>query len=124
MKTKATGWTPGPWKLGRVRFEPDSFYGDGCMGEHVMLSAQDGTPILASQDAENYASSIKMMREVDARLIAAAPEMAELLERNQGIIMNALTSGHGLTPAIMADMREAFAAIRALLAKIKGEQNV
>jgi len=60
---------------------------------------------------------------LDARLIAAAPEMAELLERNQGIIMNALTSGHGLTPAIMADMREAFAAIRALLAKIKGETN-
>lgn len=108
-----TQWTPGPWShggyIGHSGFSVNAM-NFGCVAERW-------------EDAEYCDDKRRAVMAANARLIAAAPEMAALLERNQNVIMDALTSGHDITPAIADDMRAVLAEARALLATIKGAEN-
>lgn len=101
MKTKATIWTPGPWEV----------HSHGSNSSYIAdITGRDGKRsrfIRTVAVVLRYAGQSE--GEANARLIAAAPEMAELLER---IASNSVPMDEMIDDA------------RALLAKIKGETNV
>lgn len=108
METKATGWTPGPWKLGKCRDGAAGIWSESGHFADVFYNPEDddGGELNVEDDHRAMAA---------IRLICAAPDMAELLER-LGVFVAAVESRAGRT------MAEGVA-IRALLAKIRGESN-
>lgn len=94
-----TQWTPGPWKVHGDETQP-VFY---VHGSNAVCD-------IRKPDGRFYRSPRET--EANARLIAAAPEMAELLERI------ALTPMQNAAHAL-----DYIADARALLAKIKGTTN-
>ncbi len=107
MKTNEASWTPGPWEV----------RSHGSNSEYIAdITGRDSKRSIFIRTVAvvlRYAGQSE--GESNARLMAAAPEMAELLER-LGIFVAAVESRAGRT------MDEGVA-IRALLAKIKGETN-
>lgn len=102
MKTKATGWTPGPWKLGKCRDGAAGIWSESGHFADVFYNPEDddGSELDVEDDHRAMAA---------IRLICAAPEMAELLAE--------MAEGDRVP-------REYAEEIRALLAKIKGDANV
>jgi hypothetical protein len=96
-------WTPGPW----VFYAPNSWKdGLGYVRSHV----QDGREIAHTGDTKTPAAE----NIANARLIAAAPEMAEALLfcaavlgglRNEGNAGDALCDAHNEARAIIARIR-------------------
>lgn len=113
METK-TSWTPGPWK---AEFEAEEeFEGEGLDPSYGRLTveSESGTvalvgPLGPVKDDEDRAN---------ARLIAAAPDMAALLE----LAVELDDVADSDYDACMA-LEKIGKAARALLAKIKGEQD-
>jgi len=101
METKATGWTPGPWSV--------DARADLNTGElrYIIRAPIDGEDDDAFEEIAQIVNNALL-----ARLMAAAPEMAELLTKVL----------QGLDDEGSVDVTE-ISAIRALLAKIKGETN-
>ena len=106
-----TPWTPGPWT-------PD----DGFMLVEDMarvLKDDEGTErewcAVGIEDGEGYAANVAFCHPINARLVAAAPEMAALLEQADELD-DVADSDYD---ACMA-LEKIGAAARALLAKIKG----
>ena len=96
MENSNTPWTPGPW----VAEEAD-FFGD----HNIILADSAGDSSAIAAVVSNLRPALEVAN--NARLIAAAPEMAEWLERCADWF-----AGGGVEP----DCDD----IRALLAKIKG----
>lgn len=99
MTTKASGWTPGPWSV--------DARADLNTGElrYIIRAPIDGEDDDAFEEIAQIVNNALL-----ARLMAAAPDMAELLERLEERLQGGVT---------MDDI----GAVRALLAKIKGETN-
>jgi hypothetical protein len=102
-----TPWTPGPWKTNRWD-ERDEFY-----GLPISVRLADKTPVAYVFVEENYGRD-NPNAEADARLIAAAPEMAEVLQD----IVDVLDDGgnefyEGTAPEVATRLRD-------LLDRIKG----
>lgn len=104
MKAKATGWTPGPWEV----------HSHGSNSEYIAdITGRDSKRsrfIRAVAAVLRYAGQSE--GEANARLMAAAPDMAELLTK----VLKSLDDEGSV------DVTE-ISAIRALLAKIKGARN-
>lgn len=93
-----TPWTPGPWVVGSY----DQWRG-----------AQHGGNVTCYEVVREDAPPIQGITEADARLIAAGPEMAELLER--------AVEEHLNQDTLPMDPGCWCWAARDLLARIKGE---
>lgn len=113
----STPWTPGPWRVEQGTLlvwgacDPDdsSSYGMGypvCVGCQPAAWAKNDKPMPEEQAA-------------NARLIAAAPEMAELFE--QWIEPYRGLSNGELSVIFGDKVRHTITETRALLARIKGE---
>jgi len=98
METKATGWTPGPWSV--------DARADLNTGElrYIIRAPIDGEDDDAFEEIAQIVNNALL-----ARLMAAAPEMAELL---------AEMAEDDRVPCEYAEEMDA------LLAKIKGDANV
>ena len=100
-----TPWTPGPWRVDA----PDKLQGfefipvQAGLGENI-------ADVCSLFDDEGVPLGITAQDEANACLIAAAPEMAEVLEELCNII-----------EAPVASYEEAVSKARALLARIRGE---
>lgn len=122
-------WTPGPWRVeqgtllvwGACDSDDSSSYGTGypvCVGCHAAGWAKHEKPLTEEQEA-------------NAHLIAAAPEMAELLEKMAADIRETADTSYQLEdgsihPAEQHHYDQAVAlAVEAetLLARIRGEQS-
>ena len=92
-------WTPGPWRYDRTNGSPTT-------GEHMIAGANPG-----------YLAEVRDCGSGDvranARLIAAAPDMAEALEKALNFITN--------TESEMGETLPCGDAARAALAKARGE---
>jgi len=92
-------WTPGPWRYDRTNGSPTT-------GEHMIAGAKPG-----------YLAEVRDCGSGDvranARLIAAAPDMAEALEKALNFITN--------TESEMGETLPCGDAARAALAKARGE---
>lgn len=95
-----THWTPGPWELGKCRDGAAGIWSESGHFADVFYNPEDddGGELNVEDDHRAMAT---------IRLICAAPEMAELMERLEERLQGGVT---------MDDI----GAIRALLAKIKG----
>ena len=82
-------WTPGPWKIPR----------------RITIWHESGVRIAVASQGENGRRLTKEQNSINARLIAAAPEMAELLWRKDM-----------LSPQWLLDRKD-------LLARINGEDD-
>lgn len=71
-----TPWTPGPWEWD-LRDEDED---DGTQNMNSLEGAEAGT-VLYPMHRNDGTSDIGVPRPADARLIAAAPEMVDLLGR-------------------------------------------
>ena len=71
---QATSYTPGPWKMKPTGFE-------------LLIMAED-TPIAEMLWNERASGDIGSIRRVNARLIAAAPEMYETVKRLHEVFCN------------------------------------
>ena len=105
-----SAWTPGPWFV------------EQTWSDSYRIKSEDFGGIALIHDP--YANIEESSAPFNARLIAAAPEMAELLER----LMNALLvyDGHVTDETNASGWTErepydAFMAARALLAKVEGK---
>jgi hypothetical protein len=110
----ANPWTPGPWKTNRWD-ERDEFY-----GMPISVRLADKTPVAYVFVEENYGRD-NPNAEADARLIAAAPEMAELLAQARDKLEDADTSlqmEFGTGPPTELPILKT---IDGLLARIRGE---
>ena len=104
-------WTPGPWKA-QHEFDFDPTYIMAANGLIVAASCCDDD---APQDPQEVLAN--------ARLIAAAPEMAERLEACVEIMARAFPDGLPVqlgTHCEEADWGAALSTARALLARING----
>jgi hypothetical protein len=92
-------WTPGPWRYDRTNGSPTT-------GEHMIAGAKPG-----------YLAEVRDCGSGDVRanahLIAAAPDMAEALEKALNFITN--------TESEMGETLPCGDAARAALAKARGE---
>ena len=96
----AEPWTPGPWKA-----EGRTVYGDP---DRPRVLSQCPTTLWSRTDSRTLEPDPTDY--ANARLIAAAPEMAELLDRVSGTHV----FGDGIDPDLPKE-------ISALLARIRGE---
>jgi hypothetical protein len=92
-------WTPGPW---HVETKTDSLFTHDSAPFHRVVAGDENLGVYPHKEA-------------DARLIAAAPEMAELLEENYGPLL----AGDWYADYDAASER--LGRIRALLSRIRGE---
>lgn len=76
MTAKQTPWTPGPW-----RFKADRFNGDHTSTAPGSIVSNDGGIDWYLATIESDLDGGDREVEANARLIAAAPHMFELLER-------------------------------------------
>jgi hypothetical protein len=110
-------WTPGPWSF----YAPKSWF-DGL--GYIRPEPADGMEIAHHGDSRRSA----MENEANARLIQHAPEMAEALEAINyelaalvGDPVNPDFSVALPNPADVECVAKAFAAARAILARIRGD---
>lgn len=99
-----TKYTPGPWEIGQF---PDGF--------KLEVRANDG--LVATVRG---ASGTKAMTRANARLIAAAPEMLEALNKCEDVIGTAVLHGH-LIDNPHSPVWEALREARAAIDKTRGE---
>ena len=72
--------TPGPWRWTTADYgEIFSTYKENGPFD-ALWSDRENRPVFVAQDASSYAASCDFKKDEDASLIAAAPEMLELLE--------------------------------------------
>lgn len=103
-----TPWTPGPWTLAAVAE-------DGASWFEVRGDADSGGWMTVIADMVDHVG--------DARLIAAAPDMAEALEMAEAAMNymgDILNNMDAVLPEDEAATEAAFEAVRAALAKAKG----
>lgn len=109
--------TPGPWRAGYY----DDSSGYDCMTGGISIGPNAAGPI--HLDGQHYGQkrckviekeSIERML-ADARLIAAAPELLEVLELCEGNISSLLASAH---PKVYGEW---LSVVKAAIAKAKGE---
>ena len=110
MKTQ---WTPGPWAIEPVTHLIEKFRKEGMPTFYTasIIPTPDAAfrgYVCHVQDAEHINGIAGPECEANARLIAAAPEMAELLER----------VAEWNAPSGFSDCDRVIASARALLAKV------
>lgn len=107
----ANAWTPGPW--GWTDDNGISFAPQWRLAPGVLLS--DGTSGTPGGDSIDRAN---------ARLISAAPDLVEAVERAIQFIENGLETRHVRMPDFVADpAHDTLPILRAALAKARGEQS-
>ena len=98
---RKTAWTPGPWRVNRV----------GPYEEYWVTN-----------DHYDAGPARIVMKEADARLIAAAPELYEALERTNGLVAEAAMTGFNFHDGNWAErLFENQATISNALRKARGE---
>jgi hypothetical protein len=108
-----TEWTPGPWKhhLG-LKTEWATTRGSVRDGYYVIWDEAETWPVA---QLPGSLSNRPELTEANARLIAAAPEMAELLEEYAALVHSDYCGTREHRRCVD---------VRALLARIKGESDV
>jgi hypothetical protein len=104
-----TPWTPGPWWVGR--------------NERSVVCNTEIPEWHTADSVEYYGGHLvaESMAPANARLIAAAPELAEALEKLLRKVDQFIEMPDGMSAAAGRALDEATDAARAALAKAKGE---
>lgn len=114
-----TKWTPGPWKVD----EFDGFLGYDCMtgGIRVGPIVLDGADY-GQKRCQEISTAARARMEADARLISAAPDMAEALQAAIDCGMVPISSAKEGGAFRHSRQVEVADMIRAALAKARGEE--
>jgi hypothetical protein len=109
-----TNYTPGPWKALRSNESEDGNYFDPEPGElfpYATISAPDGRAVVTCHD-------LAKIKEGDAHLIAAAPDLLEALE---GFLSWSIENEERPNYATKVQKPVVVEKVRAAIAKARGE---